>query len=207
MKVNAKAAAPKATTPKAAAPSPSVKAVSIKKAPEAKATSVAAKVADVTKKVVSLLYRLLEGSWMYAPCVRKEDLRENPFVKEFDKRGAASHAVLVIGSRYGQCVSVGPVTPEKVAILGDGHGLDLKRFIQAKVLTPKDAVSLARKTGKACTIRLKAANKTLSGHLVGNLDQMYVWFCSAKGDLLSLDTKRISDGRNKDRLFELVSAE
>ena len=203
MKVN-----PKAAAPKAAAPSPSVNAVSAKQAPAAKKSStVAAKVADVTKKVVSLLYRLLEGSWMYAPCVRKEDLRENPFVKEFDKSGAATNAVLVVGSRYGQCVSVGPVTPRKVAVLGDGHGLDLTKFIQAKVLTLKDAVALARKTGKACTIRMKAANKTFSGHLVGNLDQMYVWFCSSKGELMSLDTKRISDGRNKDRLFELVSAE
>lgn len=164
---------------------------------------VKAAVKSAAEKTISFLYKHLEGTWLYAPCVRKEDMKGNPLVDEPGSKNVANKVVLVVGSRQGQCVSVGPVTAAGVAVLNHQLGVDTTKFAQVKVLSLKDAQALARKEGKPCTIEHQGKN--MSGYLVGNLAQMYVWF-STGNNLISLDTKRISDGRNKTRLFKLVAA-
>lgn len=162
-----------------------------------------AETAQAIRKAGSLLYKVLRGTFVYAPNVRKEDMSEQPVVAL--PKGPKQTMALLTSTRWGQCASVGPFVGQ-VADLGNGEGLNAAHLKGAKVMPVPQLVSHARKTGKACKIQLTHTKAEIEGHLVGALDRMYVWFVSKKGDVYSLDTKALPKGRNKTRLFTLVTS-
>jgi hypothetical protein len=154
-------------------------------------------------RVGSLLYRFLRGCGLFIPNVRKEDIKGQPFV-EMPK--ATVVAVAFTQTAFGVCVSNVKANGTTIALPEKELGFDMSQ-VGGKVMKLPEAAKWAKKAGKLHTLHMKAAKKgtTETGYLIGDLGNQYVGFFRTRdGKFDTLETKALPDGRNANRLFELV---
>ncbi len=178
------------------------KSASVSKTKQAKTVAKATK-ANVTKAgaLVSQLYRKLRETALNLCNCRKADFSKQ-VITEGRLPKATPESVVIVQGEHGTTVSTLPVA-RGIADLGDGRLFDLTGLKHVQVLPPGKAFDLVKSKGRPVNATIGKDKVTSVGHIMGDMDQMYVVFVNAKRQFRTLETKSLPGGRNKTATFAL----